>query len=39
MASGIAPEVVMKLYREFVAGNIAEARPIQFKGFLDVSSG
>lgn len=29
--SGVVPEVVMKLHRESVAGNIAEARRIQFK--------
>jgi dihydrodipicolinate synthase/N-acetylneuraminate lyase len=34
-SSGVVPEVVMKLYRESVAGNIAEARRIQLK-FLDL---
>ncbi|MCU0771115.1 MAG: dihydrodipicolinate synthase family protein [Verrucomicrobia bacterium] len=29
--SGVVPEVVMKLYREFKAGNLAEAKRIQFK--------
>jgi 2-dehydro-3-deoxy-D-pentonate aldolase len=29
--SGVVPEVVMKLYRDFRAGNLAEARRIQFK--------
>ena len=29
--SGVVPEVIMKLHRESVAGNIAEARRIQFK--------
>lgn len=29
--SGVVPEVIMKLYREFRAGNLEEARRIQFK--------
>ncbi len=29
--SGVVPEVVMKLYRQFLAGNLAEAQRIQFK--------
>ena len=29
--SGVVPEVIMKLYREFQAGNLAEAQRIQFK--------
>lgn len=29
--SGVVPEVIMKLYREFQAGHLAEARRIQFK--------
>lgn len=34
-SSGVVPEVVMKLYHESLAGNIAEARRIQLK-FLDL---
>jgi 4-hydroxy-tetrahydrodipicolinate synthase len=30
-SSGVVPEVIVKLYRESVAGNIAEARRIQLK--------
>jgi 4-hydroxy-tetrahydrodipicolinate synthase len=30
-SSGVVPEVIVRLYRESVAGNIAEARRIQFK--------
>jgi 4-hydroxy-tetrahydrodipicolinate synthase len=30
-SSGVVPEVIMRLYHESVAGNIAEARRIQFK--------
>ena len=30
-SSGVVPEVIMKLHREFLAGNLAEARRIQFK--------
>ena len=30
-SSGVVPEVIVKLYRESVAGNIAEARGIQLK--------
>ena len=30
-SSGVVPEVIMKLYREFQAGNLAEAQRIQFK--------
>jgi dihydrodipicolinate synthase/N-acetylneuraminate lyase len=29
--AGVVPEVMMKLYREFLAGNLEEARRIQFK--------
>jgi dihydrodipicolinate synthase/N-acetylneuraminate lyase len=29
--SGVVPEVVMKLYREFLEGNLEEAKRIQFK--------
>jgi dihydrodipicolinate synthase/N-acetylneuraminate lyase len=29
--SGVVPEVVMKLYSEFMAGNLDEAKRIQFK--------
>src|SRR6266446_1909975 len=29
--SGVVPEVIMKLYREFLAGHFEEARRIQFK--------
>lgn len=29
--SGIVPEIIMKLYNDFLAGNIAEAKRIQFK--------
>jgi len=30
-SSGVVPEVIVKLYREFQAGNLAEAKRIQFK--------
>ncbi len=30
-SSGVVPEVIMKLHREFQAGNLAEAQRIQFK--------
>lgn len=30
-SSGVVPEVIVKLYQESIAGNIAEARRIQFK--------
>ena len=29
--SGVVPEVIMRLYREFQAGNLEEAKRIQFK--------